>query len=359
MSAVRCGSEGRVSMRGAARQFAKVISCDHCATQGFPKLLRDETFNLPQPGYIGSNYRNTGLLLVGQNPGTSPVRFSVQDREFADAQIALRDDTNARSLASFKGILDRIMPTWVVRTYFPIAECGLSLDDIAYINVVRCRTEGNAAPGSNITRACIDNHLLRWLDWLQPRVVVCIGKWAHDNIAALLEERSIPNAFMNRRRSLSSGERRENKAEVVNLVRRVVSGKGTAVHPNRVLTEPDKAQSSPANTHGSQRESRRGSNTMDAEKYIELFRELRFHNKEKPNDSKVLRHKAKSIPSLYFNRNKERRVYFVGYVQDEHRFPHYLWTRICPQKDKDDKPNLMTLVPKAGRERQAFEELLA
>ena len=205
-------------MKDAPREFAKVISCDYCSRQGFPKLLRDDTFNLPQPGYIGSNYKNTGVLLVGQNPGVSPDRFSVQDRKFADAQIAVRDSANAASYGGMKNVLDGIMPTWpVVTKHFPLAECGLQLDDIAYVNVVRCRTHNNGTPGTKIIQACVSNHFVRWLDWLQPRVVVCIGKWAHGEVLGLLED-GIPNGFINRRRSLSGTERRENKESVVSLV---------------------------------------------------------------------------------------------------------------------------------------------
>ena len=147
-------------MKDAPREFAKVISCDYCSRQGFPKLLRDDTFNLPQPGYIGSNYKNTGVLLVGQNPGVSPDRFSVQDRKFADAQIAVRDSANAASYGGMKNVLDGIMPTWpVVTKHFPLAECGLQLDDIAYVNVVRCRTHNNGTPGTKIIQACVSNHV--------------------------------------------------------------------------------------------------------------------------------------------------------------------------------------------------------
>ncbi len=344
-------------MRGAARQFAKVISCDYCSTQGFPKLLRDDTFNLPQPGYIGSNYRSTGVLLIGQNPGISPGWFSVQDREFADAQIALRDDPSAQTMADYKDVLDRNMPVWdVFRTYFPIAECDLQLEDIAYLNVVRCRTEGNTSPGSRMTRACIDNHLIGWLDWLQPRVVVCIGKRAHDRIGALLEERGIPNGVVNRWRSLPRAERQQNRAQVVDLVCSVVSGKSPeAIEEPEVLEQAQMTSVRTAHTvQVSTRPLAKGVKTMNKEEYIDLFRALGFHNIE---IYKTLKHR-KPISSLYFN-HKYGFVSFVAYAQDEHRFPAHLWERIPPQKKKDDKPNLITIVPKAGRERQAFEDLLA
>ena len=347
-------------MERTPEEFAWVISCDHCSGAGYPKLLRDDSFNLPQPGYIGSNYKNRRVLLVGQNPGVSPDRFSVQDTEFAEVQIALRNDASARSYENLKSINDRIMPAWpVVARQFPLGECGLRLNEIAYVNVVRCRTEENATPGKKITQACIDNHLVRWLDWLQPRVVVCIGKWAHDRIANLLEVRRIPHGFVNRRRSLSGAERQENRMQIMDLVRRVVAGKSQrAVLPE--IEPPAQASSSrpPDANRASIESTTTGRSTLDAVGYIEVFAELGFEKKEKPNDSKPLRHERIRVPSLYFNRNKDRGIYYVGYKSDEQRYPARLWKRLSPQKDKDDKPNLITIVPMAGREREAFMELL-
>jgi len=50
-------------------EFAQVIGCKLCSNANDPNLLRDCGENVPQPGYIGSVYDSTGLLLVGQNPG--------------------------------------------------------------------------------------------------------------------------------------------------------------------------------------------------------------------------------------------------------------------------------------------------
>ena len=90
-----------------------------------------------------------------------------------------------------------------------------------------------------------------------------------------------------------------------------------------------------------------------------MFVDLGFNRKEKPNDSKPLKHKGILLPSLYFNRNKDGVVYFVGYKSDDQRYPARLWKRLPPQKGKDKKPNLVTIVPKVGREREAFMELLS
>ena len=110
-----------------AKEFSRVISCDYCARNNYPKLLRDDSLNLPQPGYIGSNYENTRVLLVGQNPG-SPSDPSAHDREFTEAQMALRDKADVRSLTRHKSVLDRIMPKWaVVRITFRLRNVVCSL----------------------------------------------------------------------------------------------------------------------------------------------------------------------------------------------------------------------------------------
>ena len=215
-------------MKSEASKFARVVKCDVCFRSSYPKLLRDDSFNLPQPGYIGTNYKNTRVLLVGQNPGRSHDYSNASDEEFASALIAVKKDENAQAVNKVRNILDRIMPTWdIFKTYFPLADCGLRLDDIAYTNIVRCRTEENAKPGVRIARTCISKHFIPWLDWLEPRFVLCMGKWAHDKISYELEARGIPYAFINRDRSLSNSERRRNRRDVAKRVRYVLSNSNT------------------------------------------------------------------------------------------------------------------------------------
>ena len=49
---------------------------------------------------------------------------------------------------------------------------------------------------------------------------------------------------------------------------------------------------------------------------------------------------------------------FVAYRKDKHRYRPKLWDQLPPQKKKDAKHNLMTIVPKVGKEQEAFEEIL-
>ena len=81
-------------------------------------------------------------------------------------------------------------------------------------------------PGNSMTANCMSEHFERWLQLLNPRVVVFIGKWAHDRGAAAVARLGIPFEFMNRQRSLSSAERVANRERVVVLVRATLASDG-------------------------------------------------------------------------------------------------------------------------------------
>ncbi|MBW7931349.1 MAG: hypothetical protein H3C57_08645 [Gammaproteobacteria bacterium] len=201
-------------------EFTRVISCDRCTTASDRHLLRDAAENVPQPGYIGRNYHRTGVLLIGQNPGT-PKTLAEADKPYTRALRQLRDEPTVDRYRELSSILDQFIPRWPVHgNYFPLSECGLALNDIAYFNVVRCRTSRDAKPAMRTVATCKAEHFSRWLSLLTPRVVVFIGKWAADQAGHLVEDAGIPCAFMNRQRSLSSHERNANRRVVVDLVRR-------------------------------------------------------------------------------------------------------------------------------------------
>lgn len=207
--------------RFLVREIAKVISCDVCDLASNPSLLRDEEENIPQPGYIGKNYWRTRLLLIGQNPAIPGVEFLAQaDRPYTAALRAMRDKPSAHHYNDFCYVALNFIPTWpVYRSHFPLQECGLTLHDTAYCNLVRCRTKKNRLPPVKATRNCTGIHLERWVSFLQPKAVVFIGKWPHDQASALLKARAIPHSFINRRRSLSNKEREANRKQIVSFVR--------------------------------------------------------------------------------------------------------------------------------------------
>jgi hypothetical protein len=77
----------------------------------------------------------------------------------------------------------------------------------------------------------------------------------------------------------------------------------------------------------------------------------------------LLKHPSQP-PSVYFNKKGNAKsdaglVYFTTYRRDLAKFPPELWQEIAPQQKKDEPPKFRTLVPVAGKERAAFQSLLA
>ena len=106
---------------------------------------------------------------------------------------------------------------------------------------------------------------------------------------------------------------------------------------------------------------------MTKDEYIELFKSLRFHCKDKQgnrlpveiayNAGRTLRHPDTMLPTVYFCGN-EHGVYFVVKSSQNDRFGS-AWRVFGPQKDSDNNPRYMTLIPLSGFERVAFEGLLS
>jgi uracil-DNA glycosylase len=126
-------------------------------------------------------------------------------------------------MARANSILRKSIPEWRVHgNYFPLEESGLTLQDIAYFNLVRCRTLNNSRPRVGVVRNCL-GHFERWLMLLQPKVLIFIGKWAHDRAGRVASARGVPIGCINRDRSLNASERAANRDQVASLVRKVPS----------------------------------------------------------------------------------------------------------------------------------------
>jgi len=76
-----------------AVEFAKIIACQACDSHTDRNLLRDADENVPQPGYIGSNYWSHRVLFIGKNPGT-PKSLADPDKPHTRALRQLMDDPN-------------------------------------------------------------------------------------------------------------------------------------------------------------------------------------------------------------------------------------------------------------------------
>jgi len=209
-------------------EFSRIVACEACDPSK-PKILRDAKDNPPQPGYIGESYRNTRLLLIGQNPGTRKAARADEDIRYSAALIAIRNKPELREYEDLNKILANFISRWPVQNnYFPLKECKLKLSNIAFFNLVRCRTDNDCSPSSQMVRNCRKNHFENWIELLRPKVVIFIGKWAWERGSQYLDSRGIPHGYMNRRRSLSSEARGKNRREVIKLVTTHCLGNRTA-----------------------------------------------------------------------------------------------------------------------------------
>ncbi len=55
---------------------------------------------------------------------------------------------------------------------------GLTRDHVYVTNIVKCRPRNNRTPTLEEGRRCADIHLVREIDAVQPKVIVCLGKVA-------------------------------------------------------------------------------------------------------------------------------------------------------------------------------------
>lgn len=204
--------------------FASVIACTLCQP---PNVLRDAYQNVPQPGFIGERYKDNRVLLVGQNPALPPRGLLERDRAYTAALRTLCSDPTSHRFTELHQLLAGYVPTWLIhKGYFRLDEWGLDLEDIAYCNLVRCRTAANAQPKKGRTNdpgpvtRCVDTHFARWLDLLAPACVVFLGVWAWEHGANACHARGIPSQAIDRNRSLTSEYRHRNRAEVAEFVRK-------------------------------------------------------------------------------------------------------------------------------------------
>ena len=96
-----------------------------------------------------------------------------------------------------------------------------------------------------------------------------------------------------------------------------------------------------------------GLTSLRKEAYTELFERLGFRDVRL---GRTLKHQQ-PIPSIAF-RSRYGIVYFLGYAKDRERYRPDLWRLVAPRRNQDAQDNRITLVPTAGREREAFENLL-
>jgi hypothetical protein len=98
---------------------------------------------------------------------------------------------------------------------------------------------------------------------------------------------------------------------------------------------------------------------MNSEAYPELLESLGFVDIGRPNDGNRLRHRDRDVPTLYFNSNKDHRIFFAAFARERDIFPDDLWEDFRGYvKAKDSGPTYRAIIPRQGKEHLAFSDLI-
>lgn len=126
---------------------------DNMMKDWLENLMACQSCHLRQEGNRGPT-RYTGnitspLMFVGEGPG------------------GVEDEYGVPLVGPSGQLLDKAL--WSV---------GLTRDRIYVTNIVKCRPKNNRTPTLDEGRHCADIHLVKEIDLVQPKVIVCLGKVA-------------------------------------------------------------------------------------------------------------------------------------------------------------------------------------
>lgn len=159
-------------------------------------LNRDHGLDkLPQPGLVGAHYRPGGILLLGQNPGNDRTGkgLSREDCHQYPLLEQLRDapDTASALTASrdlMSTLISEVMPTWPImrNVCLPLlALLRLELQDVAYINLVKFRT--NTSKFKTAIYKASWNLTSRQIELLEPKYIIALGIETHRRFMRLYQ----------------------------------------------------------------------------------------------------------------------------------------------------------------------------
>lgn len=136
---------------------------------------------LPQPGYVGPDYRREGLAFVSMNPGGGRgVGLGAEDLLQYEALKQLRDCSDSEAIRKFEvltDILQKIMPTWKIIQRFvdPILQrTAIEFSSISYFNLLKWRTSKSNNLNKLYDRSW-KHHTAEQVHLLRPSIVIAVG----------------------------------------------------------------------------------------------------------------------------------------------------------------------------------------
>ena len=136
-------------------------------------------------GYVGPKYRPGGLVLVAHYPAGGTVPYAntaraARDKTFYELISAFKRADSVSRAAAFEALnrhVARAVPQWRMYTIIRVVleAAGLSLDDVALINLVPYRIAENISPSAKVVKASWTKCTEPALHALQPGMVAALG----------------------------------------------------------------------------------------------------------------------------------------------------------------------------------------
>ena len=181
---------------------------------------------VPQFGYVGKEYVRTRVLLIGINPGNSKDDSrSRQDEAMMPAQHAFAKGPSPEIFRKAQQAYKEVCWTWPVwkRHCSEVIGSGkLSLEDVAYSNVLPWRTNSKSQFGESVAERAASLYAYPLVEELEPQVIIAMGKRAAEVLS--VGGRTFANLIVwNRAQAATSpvlGARRSAAAQVFDMLGR-------------------------------------------------------------------------------------------------------------------------------------------
>lgn len=165
---------------------------------------------LPRPGFVGADWCEGGVVLVGSNGNSAEdgnwQKFSESDNHHAELISEFRDTSGEQSFLRLMEFERQDIRRWSLRSTIDqvTARLGISMDETAILNVIPFSTVGAPPPSSPAWSNAVKLHLQPVLRALNPGKVVWLGKTAASRASTLLSF-DPPNGFgvVSRQRNLN------------------------------------------------------------------------------------------------------------------------------------------------------------
>lgn len=138
-----------------------------------------------QPGYVGSNYAATGLLLLGINPAADTAGESSENVYEAIAKL----DGTVESFQAYNAAIAELLLTWPIylNVVKPLMDkCNLTTQDFALLNLLPLRAD--KTDRGRMFDVAWHNATSKQVTALTPKRIVCLGQESFDFVSPMWKD---------------------------------------------------------------------------------------------------------------------------------------------------------------------------